>query len=45
MDFTDKAVFGQQMGETAVWAAECRRRGMTVMGEEGKGGGVCRLGE
>lgn len=32
MDFTDKAVFGQQMGETAAWAAEWRRR----VGKEGK---------
>lgn len=40
MDFTDKAVFGQQMGETAAWAVECRRGEMTIVGEEGKGGGV-----
>lgn len=40
MDFTDEAVFGQQMVETAAWAVECRRREMTIVGEEGKGGGV-----
>lgn len=33
MDSTDKAVSGQQMGETAVGAVECRRRRMTRMGE------------
>lgn len=36
MDFTDKAVFGQQTGETAAWAVECRQREMTIVGEEGK---------
>lgn len=38
MDFTDGAASGQQMGETAAWAAERRRREMTMVGEEGKGG-------
>lgn len=39
MDFTDRAASGQQMGETAAWAAECRRREMTIVGEEGGLGG------
>lgn len=40
MDFTDKAVFGQQTGKTAAWAVECRRRELTIVGEEGTGGFV-----
>lgn len=42
MDFTDRAVFGRQTGGgggTAAWAVECRRRELTMVGEEGKGGG------
>lgn len=39
MDFTDKAVFGQQMGETVAWAVDRRRGDMTIVGEEGKGVG------
>lgn len=40
MDFSDKAVFGQQMGETAAWAAEWRRREMSGRrGEEQYVGG------
>lgn len=42
MDFSDKAVFGQQMGETAAWAAEWRRREMTGVGEEGKSVGAVK---
>lgn len=37
MDFSDKAVFGQQMekGGAAAWAVECRRGEMTIVGEGG----------
>lgn len=37
MDFTDKAVFGQQMGGKRQRGL-CRWREMTRVGEEGKGG-------
>lgn len=47
MDFTDKAVFGQQTGKTAAWAVECRRRELTIVREEGTGdgGGVRKWGQ
>lgn len=41
MDFTDVAVFGQQMGGGAM---ESRRREMAIMGEEGNGWGDCMSG-
>lgn len=44
MDFTDKAVLELQTGETVAWAVECRRRQMTIVGEEGKGGGNTKVG-
>lgn len=38
MDFTDKTVFGQQMGETVAWVVEYRGRKLAKAGEEGKVG-------
>lgn len=35
MDFTDIAAFGRQTGGTTVSSVECRRREMTIVGEEG----------